>query len=144
MQPDKVWYFKAYGLNCALAAAMGINGYVHLPLFHPWRDLDLQLRDIGTVDVHGGITYGPDDEGWIGFDTCHAFDVWSKEEYERFGAEWNDGHTRMFEGYKNTDERLRYRRWTVNQVKIETTELARQVAEADTKIPYHSPIWFSL
>jgi hypothetical protein len=24
------------------------------------------------VDVHGGITYGLDDEGWVGFDDAHA------------------------------------------------------------------------
>jgi len=24
------------------------------------------------VDVHGGITYGPDEDGWVGFDDAHA------------------------------------------------------------------------
>lgn len=142
--PPRVWYFKAYGLPCALAAAMGINGYVQLPLFHPWRDLDLQLGDIEKADVHGGITYGPDFEGWIGFDTCHAFDMWSKEEYERFGVEWDDSQTHMFEVIKHPDERRRLRWWTVNQVQIETTELARQVAANNDTTPYHAPIWFSL
>lgn len=44
------------------------NGYVHLPKNHPWRDLkDWQI----PANVYGGITYGPDRDGWIGFDTCH-------------------------------------------------------------------------
>lgn len=34
------------------------------------------------VEVHGGITYGPDEEGWVGFDLCHAFDVCVDEDGE--------------------------------------------------------------
>lgn len=51
-----------------------INGYVRLPAGHPWRDLDLQMED--HVDVHGGVTYGPTSDGWIGFDTLHSGDWW--------------------------------------------------------------------
>lgn len=28
-----------------------------------------------AVNVHGGLTYGIDQDGWIGFDTAHATDV---------------------------------------------------------------------
>lgn len=27
------------------------------------------------VDVWGGITYGPDDDGWVGFDDAHSRDL---------------------------------------------------------------------
>ncbi|MDN5726843.1 MAG: hypothetical protein L0G99_13080 [Propionibacteriales bacterium] len=30
----------------------------------------------GGPDVHGGITYGPAPDGWIGFDFLHAGDHW--------------------------------------------------------------------
>ena len=57
---------------------VGFMGYAKLPADHPWRQLDAE--DI-PVDVHGGITYGPDSDGWIGFDTMHAGDsiaIWQQ------------------------------------------------------------------
>ncbi|MFC6953742.1 hypothetical protein [Halorubellus litoreus] len=27
------------------------------------------------VDVHGGLTYGPDEDGWVGFDCAHSGDM---------------------------------------------------------------------
>lgn len=142
LEQEKVLFFRAYGLNCALAAAMGINGYVQLPMFHPWKELDLQLGEAVQVNVHGGVTYGPDQEGWIGFDTCHGGDVWTKEEFERFGVEWVPEQSRMFPEDLKPIGWERY--WTVNQVQIETVELARQVAATNDQTPYHAPIWTSL
>lgn len=46
-------------------------GYVNLPDDHPWRRM--AQEDI-PVRVHGGLTYGPDGDGWIGFDMMHAGD----------------------------------------------------------------------
>src|SRR5690606_5591984 len=66
------------GIEWALVNAPfdgAINGYAKLPDGHPWHDLDLQWNDCEVVEVHGGITYGPK-EGWIGFDTVHAWDIW--------------------------------------------------------------------
>lgn len=28
-----------------------------------------------SINVHGGLTYGIDEDGWVGFDTAHGFDV---------------------------------------------------------------------
>ncbi|MBW4032999.1 MAG: hypothetical protein HIU88_10085 [Acidobacteria bacterium] len=75
-----------------------INGYARIPAGHPWagiRDYD----DI-PVAVPGGLTFGPepernlfgrvyparDSEGWIGFDTAHAFDWWSPLELTSVGG----------------------------------------------------------
>lgn len=88
------------------------NGYVKLPLGHPWRDLELQTDpgDQGP-EIHGGVTYGPDGEGWIGFDTAHAFDVWpGSPEYMQHHGEY-DTH------------------WTIDMVVQETLNLARQAAK---------------
>jgi hypothetical protein len=83
------------------------NGYVILPEGHPWRELDL-MSEYDVVKVHGGITYGPTSDGWIGFDTLHAFDVWPKS--PRFG-----------------DDDVHDIKWTVEMVVAETKRLAEQV-----------------
>lgn len=92
--------------------ANGINGYVQLPegsADRTWaeayndmenarhREPDVRDRDVipwnqdhrvGYDILHelrapGGLTYGPDEDGWIGFDTGHAWDDWSQDEYQR-------------------------------------------------------------
>lgn len=68
------------GLNWAIVHAPrdgAINGYVQLPHGHPWES-DMWEGDspLGDVQVHGGITFGADPGGWIGFDTMHAGDAW--------------------------------------------------------------------
>lgn len=49
------------------------NGYVSLPVGHPWMRLHY---DNIPVDVHGGLTFKERIKGvtWIGFDTAHAYD----------------------------------------------------------------------
>lgn len=42
-------------------------GYVRLPAGHAW----LAGVPDGMPVVHGGVTYGPDRAGWIGFHTTH-------------------------------------------------------------------------
>jgi len=44
-------------------------GYVRTPFDGHHEDFQ------GALDVHGGLTYGIDPDGWIGFDTAHAFDI---------------------------------------------------------------------
>lgn len=43
------------------------NGYVQFPGFE-----DLHVHN---PPVYGGLTYGPDSDDWIGFDTCHQDDL---------------------------------------------------------------------
>ncbi|MBD3941974.1 hypothetical protein IF188_09730 [Microbacterium sp. NEAU-LLC] len=67
-----------------------VNGYVRLPDDHPWRAIaDLQASGI---DAHGGITYGVDEDGWIGFDTLHAGDWWPAMPFPRRRGDrvWNE------------------------------------------------------
>ena len=69
----KEWTHK--GVKCALARSPfgSVNGYVRDVRFGTatYDDID--------VDVHGGLTYGPDEDGWVGFDTVHCNDVWPLE-----------------------------------------------------------------
>jgi hypothetical protein len=68
----KAWKHK--GVECAMYYSPfgSVNGYVRDPrlLSSSERGWDLDL------EAPGGITYGPDPEGWIGFDTLHAGDIW--------------------------------------------------------------------
>lgn len=84
-------------------------GYVKLPADHPWRRLD---ADNIPVDVHGGITYGPDNDGWIGFDTMHPCD--SIAIWQQYG------------GYRITGGEL----WTPRRTERETIRLALAADEA--------------
>jgi hypothetical protein len=84
-----------------------INGYVKLPEDHPWLSSDLE--DNESIDVHGGITYPPDAENWIGFDTNHADDELINP---RTGEIFIHGV-----------------HWTLDMVIAETKKLAKQAAE---------------
>ncbi|OZG49883.1 hypothetical protein [Bombiscardovia coagulans] len=89
-------------------------GYARLSDDHPWRNQDLVSvmpdEDLPHPEVHGDISYGPDDEGWIGFDTIHAGD------YMRFdygaGVEEIEGH-----------------RWTIDEVREEIFRLIKQIIQ---------------
>lgn len=56
-------------------------GYVHPPSGSEdvvWRT-DYETVDgpeyVADVEVWGGITYGPDEDGWVGFDDAHYRDL---------------------------------------------------------------------
>jgi hypothetical protein len=63
------------GLRCAIVASPlgGWNGYVQLPPCHPWRAR-------AWLDLPGDLTWGPDGDGWVGFDTAHAGDAWHPDD----------------------------------------------------------------
>lgn len=92
------------GLVCAVGRnpLSTLNGYVQLPDEHPLR-FRSDLKDI--VSVHGGITWGPDDDGWVGWDTLHHCD-------EIPGVQ--TGH-----------------HWSLEDVKAETDRLARQLSTGE-------------
>jgi len=77
---DDTERFKHVGLDCKIVK-YDIGhwcGYVRCPEdVEPVRwtsDYDSKHNEIieAEVDVWGGITYGPDEDGWIGFDDAHA------------------------------------------------------------------------
>ena len=53
-------------------------GYIKIPTTHHYHNKSFDDIDI---DVHGGFT-GGDNEDRIGFDTCHAGDMWPTTFYE--------------------------------------------------------------
>lgn len=67
------------GLECCVVRNPfgGLNGYVRMP--EPFRSRKLHYDDLG-VEVNGGLTYGMDEAGWVGWDTCHSWDNWLDED----------------------------------------------------------------
>lgn len=116
------------GIACVMVPQSGHHwcAYVQLPA---------ALRnnapaDWNEINVHGGVTWptnecGCDDDGWIGFDTAHAGDVWKEDVPGKrdpmleiwgslFGAfGMNDGGDGV---------------WTLARLKEETEQLADQIA----------------
>lgn len=83
-------HFAHEGLDCKIVHTnMGHwCGYVRRPeAVEPVRwtsDFDSDYDELfeAEVDVWGGITYGPDEEGWVGFDDAHASRLVDEREFE--------------------------------------------------------------
>lgn len=105
--------FKHAGLDCKIVkTSLGHwCGYVKRPeSAEPvrWRsELDGEHNEVldAEVDVWCGITYGPDDEGWVG---------------------WDDGHGHNIADHRDEDT-------DKEAVKAETKELAEQIAGLDSQ-----------
>ncbi|WP_152597184.1 hypothetical protein [Bifidobacterium saguini] len=94
---------------------------------HVWRNLTAD--DIAPlVDVYGGITYGPDRYGWIGFDTLQGnssmirldgtdLDEPRRVLCARMGWPWVEPH-----------------KWTCDEVEAETRRMAACIAVNDTRL----------
>ncbi|WP_371590877.1 hypothetical protein [Streptomyces sp. NBC_00470] len=117
--------WTAYGLLCRIKPGFSsLNGYVKFP-----TDLPLSRETVEDIfDVHWGITWGPGADGWIGFDTAHAFDYWAPDDLIAHLSE---------EGFKTAQmigqlaQGAPYvRRWTYGKLRAETEQLAQQVAVA--------------
>lgn len=95
-------------------------GYVRLPEDHPWRGMDAE--DI-PVDVHGGVTYGPDGDGWIGFDTLHAGDALIPR---------HTSEPRPVNWWRQVPGMI----WTPTRVKLHTWRFAVQADDAYAPVRY--------
>ncbi len=81
--------FEHAGMSCEITDEMGHwCGYVQTPEDLPpvrWRsDYDSKQEEVldPDVEVWGGVTYGPDDEGWVGFDDAHAESIVEHREFD--------------------------------------------------------------
>jgi hypothetical protein len=77
-EPDFVEWVSSVGgidVKCEIQRnSLGaLCGYVYVPKKHPWRKAHRAV-DVEGVSVHGGITWGVDSAGRIGFDCSHAGD----------------------------------------------------------------------
>lgn len=108
LEPDDDESFTAHGLACRLLRAPLGHwcGYVTLPDGHPALGVDTDELN-SLLSVHGGITYFVSAE--IGFDCAHVFDVVPARCLNLTAFEYR---TQVY-------------------ARVETTELARQLADPD-------------
>lgn len=117
--------WEAHGLRCMIRPSpMGtLNGYVQLPHGHvafPKPYLDIE------VEVHGGLTYGADGDGWVGFDTLHLGDVWDEADLP------DDTDLARYRGLVAGENDPRFRtEWTLPRLRAEVESLAEQLAEME-------------
>lgn len=81
-------------------------GYVQTPLrFH---------CDVAQfIDVHGGLTYGVDEDGWVGFDCAHYDDVCVDEDGNVISDTTGD------------------KEWTIEKVRKEVDSLSWQLKQLE-------------
>lgn len=103
---------------CSMQGPFSLNGYVRLPENHPWLGKGEFLDDLDSDEyptVHGGITYGPNKDRWIGFDTAHSDDLIDFEP---------DFSTMVLPPIGL------FRQWSDTEVEEECVRLCEQVADA--------------
>lgn len=152
--PVRGWVVDGMQVCTYVGFAGNLNGYVRLPVGHPdlllaeaaemlpgtpftWPDGREGMNyergyDYVDVDCPGGWTYGPDLEGWIGFDTNHAYDHWSPEDRLRFVRDERDRRAAEFAIVMERDfpcgslpgDRL----WTEELVERAVEKAARELA----------------
>lgn len=106
----KTWSHR--GLQCMIGRSPfkgAFNGYVQLPSEHPAYG---KHYDQIEADAHGGLTYGCDPDGWVGFDTLHGGDYWEGCKELEFMSRWGS-----------------YTTWTLELLREEVNRLADQLAD---------------
>lgn len=105
------------GLRCRVVK-LGMGhycGYVRSMFDDRWTYDDFQGWPHNLIDIHGGLTYGVDEDGWLGFDFGHAYDYCVDEDGEPWGT------------MPRVSSREKDSVWTLDDVKEETEKLAEQV-----------------
>ena len=111
------WTWTHSGLRCRVVK-LGMGhycGYVRSMFNSRWVYDDFQEWPHSLINIHGGLTYGVDEDGWLGFDCAHAHDYCVDEDGEPWGT---------IDHFGSRDNN---KVWTVEDVKEETDDLAEQV-----------------
>jgi hypothetical protein len=134
------------GLECCIRVGVyGLDGCVRLPEGHPDRRMAETADEVDQamdkaqdpfpwgrghrhipVEVHGGLVDGPDEDGWIGFDTGHALDYWADEDLAPHLRK-DDRIAAHMIGVRLQRDGLGTR-WTKERLRSEVNRLAEQLA----------------
>lgn len=118
---DVVQRFQHLGIECLVVEIQGhYCGYVKTSLTGHYDDYQQ------TFDVHGGLTYGPDEGGWLGFDCAHAGDACFTADGEPLEGHGTKTELEMRE---RLGDREWQHDWRPQDVVEETRNLADQVAQ---------------
>lgn len=117
-------HWEHRGIECAIYLTRESHycGYCRVPdeilnRIDPTSSLDDERNFVPPdVDVHGGVTYGPDDDRWIGFDCNHAGDLCVDDDGDQLPNQIPVNREPNFV-------------WSSEDVKEETESLADQVAD---------------
>lgn len=106
--------FEHAGLDCLVVKIRDSHycGYVQTPFEGDHEDF------VGTIEVCGGLTYGIDDDGWVGFDTLHHHTVSVDSDGDPIGP---------LSGYLMDSPGVT--EWGPRDVVDETVDMAKQFAE---------------
>lgn len=126
IERDAIETWEHKGVRCVIRAGFcALNGYVRLPtsMRDLWRSNDV-AGDV--LPAPGWITYGPDKDGFVGFDTAHFNDYWAPDDL--IGL-IDDEAMYTANMLRDTNSDSPYvRRWTRALLRQEVETLAEQVA----------------
>lgn len=114
------------GVPCVIRPGYcSLNGYVRLPerLRGWWADSEEAAQ---VLDAHMSVNYGPDEDGWIGFDTAHYCDYWAADDL--IGHIDDEGMHAAGSFARINHQVPGARRWTRELLRHEVEALAAQVA----------------
>lgn len=114
--------FMAFDLECAILRSpmRGFCCYVKVPADR------LEQLDVEEIPCPGGITYGPDVAGWIGFDTGHAWDEYIPDSPGETRSPDVERRERLIgppPSYAGEDSRF----WTSEELRDATVALAAMI-----------------
>jgi hypothetical protein len=114
------WTDEQTGFDCKVwKSPLGhYCGYVRVPAFEGEAVDYMELSD---VQVNGGLTYGADSDGWVGFDTAHYWDVCLDESGSRWGS--------AADYFPDLTARDEAEFWRLDDVRAEVERLAEQLGE---------------
>jgi hypothetical protein len=114
------------GVPCVIRPGFSsLNGYVRLPvaLRDWWKDYG---EAAVVLDAHMSLNYGPDEDGWVGFDTAHYCDYWAADDL--IGLVDAEGMALAAAFARINSQLPESRRWTRTLLREEAETLAAQVA----------------
>jgi hypothetical protein len=120
------------GVRCVIRAGFcSLNGYVRLPeqLRDWWKNYDEAAQ---VLDAHMDLNYGPDEDGWVGFDTAHYCDYWAADDL--IGLVDAEGMYAAAAFARTNAQFPGARRWTRQVLREEIEVLAAQVSALSREV----------
>lgn len=126
IQLGAVEEWEGDGISCVIRPGFcSLNGYVRLP--QSLRDWWSDSNEAAVVlDAHMSLNYGPDEDGWVGFDTAHYCDYWAADDL--IGLVDDEGMMTAASFARINHQVAGARRWTRLLLRAEVDMLAAQVA----------------
>lgn len=124
------------GIKCEIGrGSYGANGYVWLPRRVARRLNGLHFSRF-PFEVHGGVSVAGLNNRWCGFDTWHAGDYWGFSDGIEYAYDKDVAECIGRVEYKYPPSVSIRVPWTLDRVRVETRQLAEQVAMLNYVVPW--------